>query len=260
MDGEWRLVLDSEMTGRDNMQRDEALAIQVAGGMSDPVVRIYPWPCPTLSLGRHQNIEPLLNAERCARDMIEIVRRPTGGTAILHAPGDVTYSVIAPTGIAPFSQNVLADYAAINEGLAAGLQTLGIRAAVRDPAPIWPGTGIDFGCFESPGRHEVYWAGRKMVASAQRRIRGAVLQHGTIPLAETGAGLADLLRLGPGQRERFRRDLNDRAGTMTRALDSTPSFKEIADALTEGFRTALGVTSWAAGQDSFVGAGVDFRG
>ena len=241
MSEEWRLVLDSGLTGRENMDLDNEFAAQVAEGKSAPVVRIYSWPCPTVSLGRHQESEQLLDVQRCENSGIEIVRRPTGGKAILHLTGDVTYSVIAPVGKEPFSHDVLAGYAAVNEALVAGLGMLGVRATVRDPAPIWPETGVDFGCFESPGRHEVYWAGRKMVASAQRRTAGVVLQHGTIPLAETGAGLADLLRLDPGRRERFRRDLNDRTGTLARALDMTPNFEEIAHALSEGFSQVWGI-------------------
>lgn len=241
MSEEWRLIPDARLTGGENMALDEELATLVAKGKSAPVVRIYSWPCPAVTLGRHQKSEHLLDIQRCEQLGIEIVRRPTGGKAILHSAGDVTYSVIAPADKKPFSHDVLAGYAAVNEALVAGLEMLSIRAAVRDPAPIWPETGVGFGCFEAPGRHEVYWAGRKMVASAQRRTAGVVLQQGTIPLSETGAGLADLLRLDPGQRERFRRDLNDRAGTLARALDSTPDFREVADALSEGFRQAWGI-------------------
>ncbi len=241
MNVEWRLLLEAGETGLENMLLDEALAVRVAEGHSLPVIRIYAWPCPAVSLGRHQKPEPLLDVERCEREGIEIVRRPTGGKAILHSAGDITYSVIAPAEEAPFSRDVLGSYAAVNGALVAGLGMLGIRAAVRDPAPIWPETGVGFGCFESPGRHEVYWAGRKLAASAQRRTGGVVLQQGTIPLSETGAGLADLLQLEPGRRERFRRDLNDRAGTLERALDVAPNFREVAHALSEGFRGALGI-------------------
>ena len=220
------------------MALDEELAAEVAQGKSIPVVRIYSWPCPAVSLGRHQKSEELLDVQRCEQSGIEIVRRPTGGKAILHSVGDITYSVIALVDDEPFSRDVLAGYAAVNGALVAGLEMLGIRASVRDPAPIWPETGVDFGCFESPGRHEVYWAGRKLVASAQRRTAGVVLQHGTIPLAEAGSGLADFLHLDPGRRERFRRDLNDRTGALANALDRIPAFSEVAHALSEGFRGA----------------------
>ena len=242
MSEEWRLVLDSGITGRENMILDEELATQVAEGKSAPVIRIYSWPCPAVTLGRHQKSEQMLDVERCEHSGIEIVRRPTGGKAILHLVGDVTYSVIALASEKPFSQDVLAGYAAVNKALVAGLGMLGVRATVRDPAPIWPETGVGFGCFESPGRHEVYWAGRKIVASAQRRTAGVVLQHGTIPLAETGSGLADLLRLEPGQRERFRRDLNDRTGTLASALDITLDFREVVHALSDGFGQVWGIT------------------
>lgn len=241
MSEEWRLVLDSELTGRENMALDEGLATRVAEGKSSPTLRIYSWPCPAVSLGRHQKGEPLLDVQRCENAGIEIVRRPTGGKAIMHSVGDVTYSVIAPANEKPFSHDVLAGYAAVNEALVAGLGILGVRAAVRDPAPIWPETGVDFGCFESPGRHEVYWAGRKMVASAQRRTAGVILQQGTIPFAETGSGLADLLRLDPGHRERFRRDLNDRTGTLASALDIAPTFRGVAHMLSAGFSQVWGV-------------------
>ncbi len=247
MGEEWRLVPDARSTGQENMALDEELAVEVAEGKSASVVRIYAWPCPTVTLGRYQKGEPLLDVQRCEQFGIEIVRRPTGGKAILHSVGDVTYSVIAPINEEPFSYDVLRSYAAVNEGLVAGLKMLGVRATVRDPAPIWPEIGIDFGCFETPGRHEVYWAGRKMVASAQRRTGGVVLQHGTIPLAETGSGLADLLHLDPGSRERLRRDLNDRTGTLAKALDSTPGFREVERALSEGFKQAWSLsfrTEW----------------
>lgn len=220
------------------MALDEELAAEVAQGKSAPVVRIYPWPCPAVSLGRHQKSKQMLDVQRCEDSGIEIVRRPTGGKAILHSVNDVTYSVIAPADEEPFPNDVLRSYAAVNEALVAGLGMLGVRASVRDLAPTWPETGVDFGCFESPGRHEVYWAGRKMVASAQRRTAGVVLQHGTIPFAEAGSGLADLLHLDPGRRERFRRDLNDRTGTLANALDSTPNFRDVVHTLSEGFRTA----------------------
>ena len=244
MSEEWRLVLDTGTSGQENMALDAELAAKVAEGESEPVVRIYSWPCISVSLGRHQEIGSLLDSERCQQDGVEIVRRPTGGKAILHSVGDITYSVIAPVNQPPFSSDVLAGYAAVNEALVAGLGMLGIRASVRDTAPIWPETGVDFGCFESAGRHEVYWAGRKIVASAQRRTAGVVLQQGTIPLTETGSGLADLLRLDPGRRERFRRDLNDRTGTLERALDVDPNFREVAHALSQGFQSGFAVSAW----------------
>ncbi len=234
--------MEAEETGQANMLLDEMLAARVAEGHSLPVIRIYSWPCQTVSLGRNQQAGQLLDPERCEGEGIEVVRRPTGGKAILHSHGDITYSVIARLTEPPLTSDVLGSYATVNQALVAGLASLGIRATVRDPSPIWPETGVNFGCFESPGRHEIYWAGRKIVASAQRRTGGVIVQQGTIPSVATGAGLADLLRLEPGRRERFRRDLNDRAGTLTRALDGMPPFRQVAHALSSGFVRSWGIS------------------
>ena len=241
MNRQWRLIPDFYRTGRENMFLDEALALRVSEGHSPPTLRIYPWPCPAVSLGRNQRAASLLNTDACRSRGIEIVRRPTGGKAIQHNPGDVTYSVITDGGAATVSHDVLGSYARITRALAAGLSILGVRAAMRPHAPVWPETGVDFGCFESPGRHEVYWAGRKIIASAQRRTAGVILQQGTIPISETGADLAALLHLDPGRRERLRRDLADRTGTLARVLDAVPAFERVMDALTEGFRHSWGL-------------------
>jgi lipoate-protein ligase A len=87
----------------------------------------------------------------------------------------------------------------------------------------------------------VYWAGRKLVASAQRRQGGIVLQQGTIPGKETGAQIASLLRLEPAARSLLKRDLGERTGTMERALDQLPSFEKVVAAMVQGFREAWGV-------------------
>ena len=140
---------------------------------------------------------------------------------------------------------MLASYAAVNEALVAGLGMLGIRVSVRDSAPVWPETGVDFGCFESPGRHEVYWAGRKLVASAQRRTNRRRPPTGDDSARRDGGRVWRICSvLDPGRRERFRRDLNDRTGTLSRALDIEPNFREVAHALSQGFQSGFAVSSW----------------
>ena len=170
-----------------------------------------------------------------------MVRRPTGGRAILHHPGDVSFSIVAPLDDPHIGQDVMASYRSVNDALVRGLRGLGVRATVREQAPAWPDTGVGFACFEQAYRHEVYWAGRKLVASAQRRQGKAVLQQGTIPGRETGNGIASLLRLDPARRSVLRRDLADRTGTLERALDRLPTFTEAAEALVGGFRETWGV-------------------
>jgi lipoate-protein ligase A len=171
---------------------------------------------------------------------VGVVRRLTGGRAILHHPGEVTYSVAALEDDPHLAGGVMASYRSINQALVAGLGLLGIRAAMRERPPIWPDTGVGFGCFEDAYRHEVYWAGRKIVASAQRRQSGALLQQGSIPGRETGEDLASFLKLDPAKRTTLKRELSQRTSTIARALDGLPPFSEIAGALAQGFRNAWG--------------------
>ena len=218
------------------MRVDEAIAESVAKGRSLPTIRLYAWPGATISLGRHQQAAPLLNEERCRQEGVEVLRRPTGGKAILHHRGDITYSVIAREDAPPLSRNILASYRSVNAALVAGASALGIRAAERENAPVWPDTGIGFGCFESPSRHEIFWAGRKLVASAQRRSNETFLQQGAILAEHSGGDLASYLLIDPARRERLRRDLNDRTGSLARALDVAPPLDQVIAALADGFR------------------------
>jgi lipoate-protein ligase A len=226
-----------------NMAVDESMLSEARRTIDHwvPTLRFYSWDSPCVSLGRFQEAKDddgdrLLDQERCADAAIGVVRRPTGGRAILHNPGDITYSIVARVQHPLLGEDVLASYRSVNEALVKGLHLLGIRATVRERPPMWPSAGVGFGCFEEAYRHEVYWAGRKLVASAQRRQGGVVLQQGTIPGKEIGEQIASLLRLDPARRSRLKRDLAERTGTLHRALDRLPTLEEIVGAMVQGFR------------------------
>ncbi|HET6486674.1 MAG TPA: hypothetical protein VFH83_09660, partial [Spirochaetia bacterium] len=91
----FRLIVHPKMDGRWNMAVDEALAEAAGGGQSLPVVRLYGFSPPTLSLGRFQKARGQLDAGRLASDGVVLVRRPTGGHAVLH-DDELTYSVALP--------------------------------------------------------------------------------------------------------------------------------------------------------------------
>ena len=241
----WRLVVSPPASGRANMAVDEAMLAEARGGEEawTPTLRFYTWDRPCLSLGRFQEETDegdggLLDRERCDEAGTEVVRRPTGGRAILHHPGDVTYSIVARAGDPHLGEDVLGSYRSVNEALVRGLGALGVRAAIRERPPTWPGSDVGFACFEEAYRHEVYWAGRKLVASAQRRRGSALLQQGTIPGAETGEQIASLLRLDPARRTVLKRGLAERTGSLRRALDRLPPFEEVIEAMVGGFREA----------------------
>lgn len=240
----WLYIVSEPATGAENMALDEALLLARRAGRLPPVLRFYSWTGPTLSIGRFQRLRENFDLALCGERGVPIVRRPTGGRAILHHPGEVTYGVIASKGSFPFSQGdggILAVYSQIHGALVAGLRRLGLRASIREQSPRWPETGAGIGCFEQAYRHEVFAVGRKVVASAQRRQDDLFLQQGTIPLTAEGARLAELVLGSPGLRVTLARDLRERTGALGHLLQREVTFSEVMEELIAGFREAWGV-------------------
>ena len=175
----WRLILDGEHPGAWNMAVDEALAEVVDAGRSAPVLRLYRWSPPCLSLGSSQPFGAADSAF-CAAHGVDVVRRPTGGRAVLHHL-ELTYAALAPLGRGPFTQDLQAAYQAICRAIVAGLTALGVPAEVSGQPEgdlIKPTQAIP--CFIGPAAGEVVVGGRKLVGSAMRRIGNSILQHGSI--------------------------------------------------------------------------------
>ena len=173
--GAWRLLEHGAADGAWNMAVDEALlAAAQAGGR--PTLRLYAWHGPWLSLGYAQALEPH-RAEACRGAGVGVVRRVTGGSAVLHG-GDLTYAVAAAEDALP--PGLEGSYALVARALREALRILGIPADAKVPAPA-PGPA-PFDCFARAGLEEIEVHGRKLVGSAQRRAGGAVLQHGSLRL------------------------------------------------------------------------------
>jgi lipoate-protein ligase A len=170
----WRLLFAPPRSGAENMARDIALQTRAAD-TSEIVFSIYSWMRPTLSFGRNQTADGLYDLRRIRDAGLDVVRRPTGGRAILHHR-EVTYSVTAPLAGAPSLRET---YARINEILLRGLARLGVGAELAAVAERAPSPGIR-PCFALPSEGELAAAGRKLVGSAQWRDGGALLQHGSI--------------------------------------------------------------------------------
>jgi lipoate-protein ligase A len=178
----WRLLIDGAGV-------DEALLASARSG-GPPTLRLYGWDAPWLSLGYAQRWQVGLR-ERCARAGVGLVRRVTGGRAVLHG-ADLTYAVAAPESALP--DGLRATYALLASALLDALAELGVRAE-RSRAPGASASDRAFDCFSAPAAEELCAAGRKLVGSAQRRGGGGVLQHGSLrlapdpPLARAAAGL-----------------------------------------------------------------------
>jgi lipoyl(octanoyl) transferase len=186
----WRLLLSPPADAATNMAMDVAL-MRRARETGEWVLRVYTWEAPALSLGRNQPARGRYDERRAERDGIAIVRRPTGGRALLHHR-EVTYSVTAPAGDAG---SLRESYARINALLLDWLRRLGVDARLAEPASRAAVPSLA-PCFEAPAAGEIVAGGRKLVGSAQWRDAGALLQHGSI-LVDDDQPLVAALTLAP---------------------------------------------------------------
>jgi lipoate-protein ligase A len=179
----WRLLLTGALDGPANMAIDEAVLRARQTGVAPPTVRFFGWRPPTVSLGYGQPLDDRIDEAACARLGFGLVRRPTGGSAILHGcpEHELTYSVVAKGGDFAGVDDVLETYRVLGAGLVAGLAGLGIRAELVPRTRGAPAESPVF-CFGRAGAYEIAVRGRKLVGSAQRRQGGTFLQHGSILL------------------------------------------------------------------------------
>ncbi len=220
-----------------NMAFDVARAEAVDAGTAAPMLRFYTWQPWCISLGRHQK-ENEINTDRTTFDDIGLVRRPTGGRAILHAE-ELTYSVVMPSD----GRGIMEVYRDIASALTAGLQLLvpGIDIAKSQPdfQKLYREAG-SIPCFSSSARYEIEFEGRKLVGSAQRRIGSAVLQHGSMLIGEAHLRLADYLAVTEDIREQLRQDMLRHTITLNEVLQRPLSVAELRDAIIAGFRDNWG--------------------
>jgi lipoate-protein ligase A len=228
----WRLLIHGADDAAQNMAVDEAILESYAGEARPPAptLRLYSWSPAAVSLGRSQPAQRI-DAARLRREAIDLVRRPTGGGAVLH-DHERTYAVIASLTQAPFDAGVVATYRAIAAALVRGLRSLGL-AAVEEPAAPRRGTGDRdvVSCFDVLSAHEIRVGAAKLVGSAQARRRRAVLQQGSIPLRSDPARVATLLGAV---------EAPDRHGDLLRAGGGAVDPARLDEALVEGFRAELG--------------------
>lgn len=233
----WRVLRTPPGPGPWNMAVDEAIAEACAAGNVPPTLRVYGWAPPALSLGYFQSIAEV-DETACAAAGVDIVRRLTGGRAILH-DRELTYSVVLPERWLPGS--VTAAYRTLAGALVRGLSELG-PGITLEPERRGREAAASAACFDRPASYEVTAQGRKLAGSAQTRRLGCILQHGSIPLALDPAAIFRLLRLTPAEQARQAQHLARQAISLAEALGREPSWAEAADALVVGWEQEFGLT------------------
>ncbi len=230
------ILREGDRSGRYNMARDLALADLVRSD-GQPRLRLYGWRRPTLSLGYGQARDAFSPA-RLKEMGVDLVRRPTGGRAVLHQY-EVTYAFIVPAQDLP--GDVRSTYLEIARPLLAALRELGADVGLAgDPGQ----PGQDENCFQQPSWYEIEVEGRKLLGSAQVRHLGVLLQHGALPLQLDYELWARIF--APRDPKGYEQAMRRRAIDLSQAVGREPSRREVRDALARAF------SAWWAGRSKEV--------
>lgn len=232
----WRLILSSPQPGKMNMALDAAILEAVGQGLVLPTLRFYAWDPPCLSLGYSQPFSDV-DLNRLASRGWDVVRRPTGGRAILHTD-ELTYSVIGPKSDPRLEGKLMDSYQRISRALFSGLDKLGLPVEVHSGKnPLAHHQPV---CFENPSDFEITVKGKKIIGSAQARKKEGILQHGSLPLTGDLTRITDAL-VYPSQQERSQagQTLLEKADTVFGVLGREISWKRAAEAFQEAFSEVL---------------------
>ena len=227
------------------MAADETLLILAEENNTSPVLRLYQWEPEAVSIGYSQKIEKTVDLKKCKDLSVDVVRRLTGGRAVLHY-NDLTYSICVPKDYFDIlGENINETYRKISLAFLKSLEFLNIkgqweRKSSRENELIF--SECSKPCFSSNIRYEIKVNDKKLIGSAQRRFKNSFIQHGSMPIEKQFRGLVDLL---PDANERKIKKMKMRLGKKTVSLQDLLSIKldinQIISAIRSGFSNFFSV-------------------
>lgn len=231
------MLIEQLGDGASNLALDELLLRRVSSesAATETFLRFYGWPQPTLSLGMAQQAARVVNFSYCRHRGIAVAHRSTGGKAVLHHR-EVTYALMSNDRSLFPAWSIEETYHKISRALQLGLERLGIATTLAGSAAGQRRNHRphrSHACFASAFHHEILFAGKKLVGSAQRRTLRGFLQHGSILLD------FDLPMLQGALRGHTPSDLASNVATLKSCLGKAPEFAAVASCLLDGFRQAL---------------------
>ena len=237
----WYYVNTGENTGSFNMEFDVEL---VRGAEPDrTILRLYRWKPYCISLGANQSMSEI-NINKAINDGIDIVKRPTGGRAILHSE-ELTYSVIIPIKTNGSPRKVYQD---LNIALMAGLRIYDNKLkdlqleGMQPDLPAFYKKNLSAACFGIPAKSEIKYNGKKIVGSAQRKIGNILLQHGSIMCGNNHVNLADYLNFNASEIISIKKELKRKTTELETILDYKIDYDKLSDSLVAGFETYFSVS------------------
>lgn len=223
-----------------NMALDEYLLDREAASSKRPILRFYQWDPAGLSIGYFQKTRERINREGLKKHGIQLVRRLTGGLAVLH-DHELTYSVILPEEYPDMPRSVIGAYRVLSAGLLEGFRALHLNAELAIPERNAQKTHSPV-CFEEASWYELVVEGRKAAGSSQTRRRGMILQHGSIPLTVDDGKLFDCFSYPSDRvRDRAQRAFGGKAVTLEELAGRKLTIEEVAKAFYHGFEKGLNI-------------------
>ncbi len=238
----WLFLSSGLNSGKFNMKTDSYLAMNCE--TDEAVFRLYQWQPYCISLGANQD-ESIIDYAETKKDNIDVVKRPTGGKAILHAE-EITYSVIYPA-IQDTSAREL--YTNINFALKKGLEKynnklseIELENSQADFSKLYKETSGSI-CFASSAKSELKYDGKKLVGSAQRKFKDSILQHGSILCGNFHTNIINYLKIPEEEKGIIQTELNEKTIDLNMILKEKIDFESLSEFLALGFQEYFNIDS-----------------
>jgi len=228
----WLLLEDGPMNGAENMARDEYILKRVMEREGEAILRLYYFKPAAVSVGYHQDPAKILDLDAMKDDRIDLVRRITGGRALLHSE-EFTYCLAASPRGNELGDSVGETFTAISGALVEALSGMGVKARLSAGGRSSGAGGRSSPCLVSVSRYEITAEGRKIAGSAQRRSGGSFLQHGSILAGPASGGIARYL---PPEY----RNISGRVTSIMEETGTKPRFSSFTEAVVGAFEATFG--------------------
>lgn len=228
---DWYIWPCQSYPGSFNMQADHIFAREMFKTLDRPLLRFFTWDPYCISLGYHQN-PGIINQELCRSEGFDIVKRPTGGRAILHSE-EMTYSIIYPFG----RMDVMDFYRLVHLPFVEALKNLGINAELEPVQANFQHvykTEKAQVCFATSAKYEVEIEGKKIIGSAQRIYENSILQHGSVLFGQMHERLIEFLSISPQTKEKMKNYLRVHTSNIWNFLPGLTAF-ELSQKVQEQF-------------------------
>lgn len=184
----WQLIVTPKLSGSENMQRDLRMFGDFEKGLIPSTLRIYSWKPKSISLGYSQDAGGLVDGLMAKEKGWDIVKRPTGGGIVFHNEAEVTYSLVTAIDNPILPKGLIPSYKKISEAVVCALESVGVRAGIVRTQNTEHGAQNTGLCFSYPAEYEIVVDEKKIVGSAQKRGKRALLQQGSIFVRNTANG------------------------------------------------------------------------